>query len=173
MVWTWDLEIHDVSANDAGLYECQVNTRPKISHQLLLNVHQGSTVISGPPEIYLETGSMLILTCAITAPPLPSGPVAWMHGDRVLDVKIHRGEVTLYETQDGPQLTSVLEISNVSSSDTGNYTCRPQGLPVAMVSVYVLQDEEPRAMHHDGASALEGHWIIVFLLLVVSVLILR
>ncbi|XP_068231680.1 protein CEPU-1-like [Palaemon carinicauda] len=173
IIWAWDLEIHDVGVSDAGSYECQINTRPKISHQLVLSVHQGSTVISGPSEVYLEAGSRLLLTCHVTAPPLPSGPVVWLHGDLSIDMQSERGGVSLYESQDGLAASSVLELSSVSSGDSGNYTCRPVGLPPATVVVYVLQDEVPRAMHHDSSQSLRAQEIQTLLTIAILIFSLR
>lgn len=38
----WDLEIEYVQPRDAGIYECQVNTEPKVHLAIMLNV-QGDT----------------------------------------------------------------------------------------------------------------------------------
>ncbi|XP_063842570.1 hemicentin-1-like [Scylla paramamosain] len=73
-VWAWDLEIHEATLGDAGVYECQVNTRPKISHLVTLHVHMGGAVIPGPPEVYVEAGSRLLLTCWVQAPPALPAP---------------------------------------------------------------------------------------------------
>ncbi|XP_063883671.1 uncharacterized protein LOC135112786 isoform X4 [Scylla paramamosain] len=56
-VWAWDLLIEETQLADAGVYECQVNTRPKISHPVTLEVYQGGAVIAGPSEVYVEAGS--------------------------------------------------------------------------------------------------------------------
>ena len=37
-VWAWDLHVANVTLQDAGVYECQINTRPKHSHPVELNV---------------------------------------------------------------------------------------------------------------------------------------
>lgn len=34
----WNLRIEYVQKRDAGIYECQVNTEPKINHAIMLNV---------------------------------------------------------------------------------------------------------------------------------------
>lgn len=40
----WDLRIEYVQKRDAGVYECQVNTEPKINMAVMLNVEGTSTV---------------------------------------------------------------------------------------------------------------------------------
>ncbi|KAK4296037.1 hypothetical protein Pmani_031441 [Petrolisthes manimaculis] len=57
VVWAWDLVIDGVGVEDAGIYECQVNTRPKLSHPVALHVYGGAAEIKGPSEVYLEAGS--------------------------------------------------------------------------------------------------------------------
>ncbi|XP_052133131.1 uncharacterized protein LOC127748666, partial [Frankliniella occidentalis] len=34
----WDLKIEFVQLRDGGIYECQVNTEPKINHAIMLSV---------------------------------------------------------------------------------------------------------------------------------------
>jgi hypothetical protein len=41
---TWTLQIKYVQARDAGQYECQVSTEPKMSHFITLNVVGKSTL---------------------------------------------------------------------------------------------------------------------------------
>ncbi|XP_071548726.1 uncharacterized protein [Panulirus ornatus] len=38
-VWAWDLVIETTTLEDAGVYQCQVNTRPKLTHLVALDVH--------------------------------------------------------------------------------------------------------------------------------------
>ena len=35
---TWNLKIRDAIESDSGVYECQINTEPKISSSVILNV---------------------------------------------------------------------------------------------------------------------------------------
>ena len=43
---TWKLQIKYVQARDAGQYECQVSTEPKMSHFIMLNVVGKSSLIT-------------------------------------------------------------------------------------------------------------------------------
>lgn len=45
----WDLRIEYVQPNDAGLYECQVNTEPKINLAVSLEVHGECSTSSNVP----------------------------------------------------------------------------------------------------------------------------
>lgn len=42
----WDLHIEYVQKRDAGVYECQVNTEPKINLAIMLNVEGESAALS-------------------------------------------------------------------------------------------------------------------------------
>ncbi|CAL4137375.1 unnamed protein product, partial [Meganyctiphanes norvegica] len=66
-LWAWDLQINGTLREDTGLYECQVNTRPKISHPVFLSVHSDRATIAGPSEKYVNAGSRLHLSCSLAA----------------------------------------------------------------------------------------------------------
>ncbi|XP_071548671.1 protogenin A-like [Panulirus ornatus] len=163
-VWAWDLVIEDTSLADAGVYECQVNTRPKISHPVTLDVQLGGAVIPGPAEVYVETGSRLLLTCWVQAPPRPPGPITWLHNHEPVHADGSRGGVSLHLAREGPMASARLSLTSVTPYDAGNYTCQPEGLSTAHVTVFVLKDEEPRAMHHDGGATNSRHHMSVLLL---------
>ncbi|XP_064106443.1 hemicentin-2-like [Macrobrachium nipponense] len=160
VVWAWDLEIEEATIDDSGIYECQVNTRPKVSHPVQLDVQLGGAVIAGPPEVYVETGSRLLLTCWVIAPPKPPGPITWLHDLVPVKTDGLRGGVSLHIAQEGPKASARLSLTSVSPADAGNYTCQPEGLDTAQVSVFVLKDEQPRAMHHDSATSLRSSRLI-------------
>ncbi|KAK3857682.1 hypothetical protein Pcinc_036077 [Petrolisthes cinctipes] len=171
-VWAWDLEIHEAGLADAGVYECQVNTRPKISHPVTLHVHEGGAVIPGPSEVYVEAGSRLLLTCWVEAPPRPPGPITWLHDLHPVHATGDRGGVSLHVAQEGARASARLSLTSVMPQDAGNYTCNPESLEPAHVTVFVLQDEEPRAMHHDAATRNLGHPLPLTLLALVLALTL-
>ncbi|KAK8742746.1 hypothetical protein OTU49_001654, partial [Cherax quadricarinatus] len=163
-VWAWDLVIEETTVEDAGVYECQVNTRPKISHPVTLNVHLGGAVIPGPAEVYVEAGSRLLLTCWVQAPPKPPGPITWLHNYAPVHAEGPRGGVSIHVAQEGARASARLLLTSVTPLDAGNYSCQPEGLDAAHVSVFVLHDEEPRAMHDDRGSSPSRHDLSVLML---------
>ncbi|OQR71042.1 hypothetical protein BIW11_11242, partial [Tropilaelaps mercedesae] len=62
----WTLQVAYPTADDSGVYECQVGTLPKISREVTLNVIARSAKISGGPQLYVNTGSVLNLTCVVS-----------------------------------------------------------------------------------------------------------
>ncbi|KAJ3665980.1 hypothetical protein Zmor_001442 [Zophobas morio] len=46
----WDLRITYVQKRDAGVYECQVNTEPKINLAIMLNVEDASSLAATHPD---------------------------------------------------------------------------------------------------------------------------
>ncbi|XP_069940290.1 BCL-6 corepressor-like protein 1, partial [Cherax quadricarinatus] len=143
VVWAWDLEIEEATLEDAGVYECQVNTRPKISHPVTLHVHVGGAVIPGPTDVYVEHGSRLLLTCWVYAPPRPPGPMIWLHNHSPIHAHGSRGGVSLHVAHEGARASARLSLTSVTLDDAGNYTCQPQGLDAASVTVYVMQTCQP------------------------------
>ncbi|KAK4308336.1 hypothetical protein Pmani_019928 [Petrolisthes manimaculis] len=138
-VWAWDLEIHEAGLADAGVYECQVNTRPKISHPVTLHVHEGGAVIPGPSEVYVEAGSRLLLTCWVEAPPRPPGPITWLHDLHPVHATGDRGGVSLHVAQEGARASARLSLTSVTPQDAGNYTCNPESLEPAHVCLRVTR----------------------------------
>ncbi|XP_022694315.1 uncharacterized protein LOC111263478 isoform X2 [Varroa jacobsoni] len=62
---SWNLQIRDVRPEDAGVYECQVSTTPKISRFVTLRVVESRATIIGGPLLYVNGGSVLRLTCLV------------------------------------------------------------------------------------------------------------
>ncbi|KAK4324797.1 hypothetical protein Pmani_004587, partial [Petrolisthes manimaculis] len=138
-VWAWDLQIKEAGLEDAGLYECQVNTRPKLSHLMTLHVHGGGAVIPGPTEVYVEVGSRLLLTCWVEAPPRPPGPITWLHDQQQVQATGDRGGVSLHVAQEGARASARLSLTSVTPQDAGQLHCSPESLEAAHVTVFVLK----------------------------------
>lgn len=53
------------------------------AHYLLHNVTEPSTEIIGAPDLYIESGSTINLTCVILYSPEPPAYIFWNHNDGV------------------------------------------------------------------------------------------
>ncbi|XP_015599051.1 lachesin isoform X3 [Cephus cinctus] len=151
----WKLKIAFVQMRDAGIYECQVNTEPKMNLAFVLNVEAAQAKILGLEDIYVKKGSTISLTCTVNVQSTPPSSVSWFRGDDVIDFDSpsvhHRGGVSLETEKTESGTTSKLLVTQARLSDSGNYTCRPSNANPASVMVHVLNGEHPAAMQHGGS----------------------
>ncbi|XP_044579209.1 lachesin-like isoform X4 [Cotesia glomerata] len=150
----WRLLIDYVQPRDAGLYECQVNTEPKLKMSFALRVEAAQATIFGAEDVYVKKGSTISLTCKVNVHSTPPSSVTWHHGSAVVDFDSPRGGVSLETEKTESGTTSKLLVTQARSSDSGNYTCIPSNANPASVMVHVLNGEHPAAMQHGGSCRL-------------------
>ena len=77
------LVIHRVVTEDAGRYDCQVSSQPKISKFVELVVLQPKVNIEGDSDIHVKEGSRVVIKCVIrnTVQPVPF--VTWLFEGQV------------------------------------------------------------------------------------------
>ncbi|KAH8282733.1 hypothetical protein KR054_009410 [Drosophila jambulina] len=85
----WTLHVKSPQAKDSGIYECQVNTEPKMSMAFQLNIIEISpdakAVISGPHDLHFKAGSAIILNCLVQQPSVKDiGPIYWYRGEHMI-----------------------------------------------------------------------------------------
>merc|ERR1711962_800004 len=73
----WNLTISSVTFRDAGIYECQISTSPKISRPINLHVEVQQAQIIGSTDVFVKNGSTISLTCHVTSQSENFGTVAW------------------------------------------------------------------------------------------------
>ncbi|XP_069679931.1 transmembrane and immunoglobulin domain-containing protein 1-like isoform X2 [Periplaneta americana] len=158
----WNLRVEYVQKRDAGIYECQVNTEPKINMAILLTVEAAQANIWGPEDVYVKKGSTISLTCSINVHSTPPGSVLWYHGASVVDFDSPRGGISLETEKTESGTTSKLLVTKAALTDSGNYTCVPSNANPASVWVHVLNGEHPAAMQHGehgaGSHIEAGPW---------------
>ncbi|XP_046827034.1 zwei Ig domain protein zig-8-like isoform X2 [Vespa crabro] len=168
----WDLRIDSVQPEDAGIYECQVNTEPKMDRAVNLKVLDVQAKILGSEEVYVKKGSKISLTCTVDMQDVPPSNVTWYHAGSVIDFDSPRGGVSL-ETEKGKSFTkSMLVITRALLNDSGNYTCFSNKAAPASVVVHVLNGEHPAAMQHGGSDSVNRR-IVLFLTIVLPIVIFR
>ncbi|XP_039226777.1 protein CEPU-1 isoform X4 [Drosophila yakuba] len=79
----WSLQIKFSQLRDSGIYECQVSTTPPVGYTMVFSVVEPITSIPGGPEIYIDLGSTVNLTCVIKHLPDPPTSVQWNHNNQV------------------------------------------------------------------------------------------
>ncbi|XP_068153379.1 zwei Ig domain protein zig-8 [Drosophila tropicalis] len=164
----WDLKIDYAQQRDSGVYECQVNTEPKINLAIILEITAESdnrdggserryydakaarAKILGSTEIHVKRDSTIALACSVNT---HASSVQWYHGSSIVDFDSLRGGISLETEKTDIGTTSRLMLTRASLRDSGNYTCVPNGAIPASVRVHVLTGEQPAAMQTSAASA--------------------
>nr|XP_027212204.1 zwei Ig domain protein zig-8-like isoform X1 [Penaeus vannamei] len=156
----WTLHIKYTTFRDSGVYECQVNSDPKISRAVTLTVKENQlddpgtfgipttdnmplATIEGPTERHIQQGSILAITCIVHHMP-HSAPahILWFHGPQNIDYDSPRGGVSIQTEKAARKTVSKLMLSTVTLDDTGEYSCAPSDLQPAVVNVHVQTGEE-------------------------------
>ncbi|XP_064115889.1 zwei Ig domain protein zig-8-like isoform X3 [Macrobrachium nipponense] len=151
----WTLHIKYATLRDSGIYECQVNSDPKISRKVTLTVKDSQlddpvpygmattdippeVAIEGPQERHIQRGSVLAITCVVRHPPHSApGQVLWFHGTENIDYDSPRGGVSIQTEKSNRKTVSKLMLATVTDNDNGEYSCSPTDLPPAVVAVHV------------------------------------
>lgn len=141
----WTLQIKWAQKRDAGMYECQISTQPIKSYSVRLNVVVPTASILGGPDLYVDKGSTINLTCAIRFSPEPPAYIFWHHQNKVISYDSPRGGISV-RTQKGETTTSYLLIQDADLADSGKYSCSPSNADVSSIRVHVLNGERPEAM---------------------------
>uniref|UniRef100_A0A1I8P141 Ig-like domain-containing protein n=1 Tax=Stomoxys calcitrans TaxID=35570 RepID=A0A1I8P141_STOCA len=152
----WTLQIKYPQPRDSGIYECQINTEPKMSLSYTFNVVELKANIIGPTDLYVKSGSDINLTCKIMQGPHELGNIFWYKGLEIIDMSTNQNEIDsgtriTMENDWSDGLTSRLKIRRAMPSDTGNYTCVPTIAKSSSVYVHVIIGEHPAAMQHNSS----------------------
>ncbi|XP_048509164.1 zwei Ig domain protein zig-8-like isoform X2 [Athalia rosae] len=142
----WTLRIRYPQRKDSGLYECQISTTPPMGHPVYLSVVEPITEIIGGPDLFINKGSTINLTCHVKFAPEPPPTMIWSHNREAINFDSPRGGISLV-TEKGPVTSSRLLIQKAILNDSGLYTCSPSNANPTNVRVHIL-NEHPAAMHH-------------------------
>ncbi|GAB0093314.1 zwei Ig domain protein zig-8 [Sergentomyia squamirostris] len=167
----WALQVRYPQKRDSGIYECQVSTTPPISHCMQLSIVEPITVILGGPELYINTGSTINLTCIIRHSPEPPAAIYWTHDNAEISYDSPRGGVSVI-TEKGEITTSYLLIQRAKDPDSGRYTCSPTNANPVSVAVHVLNGEHPAAMQHGNQLRIRDP-IYIFILVILTIVVGR
>ncbi|XP_049280274.1 zwei Ig domain protein zig-8-like [Anopheles funestus] len=141
----WSLKVLYPQQRDSGVYECQISTTPPVGYSMTLSVVEPVTSIVGGPDLYIDTGSTVNLTCIVQYLPEPPPLIQWKHNEEEINYDSARGGVSVI-TEKGDITTSYLLIQRARSSDSGKYTCLPSMANPTTVHVHVLNGEHPAAI---------------------------
>lgn len=168
----WLLQIKSVKAEDAGKYECQVSTEPKLSHFVHLTVIVPKVRIFGDRDIFVKSSSTVQLKCVVSQSLVAPTYMEWRHnkqripiaatvgsqGSGLTSVGGRRLQTTPPEHIAEGTTMSTLTIKNAQDSDSGTYTCEPSQLETAHVNLHVLESDLPALMQTSGATSTNLLW---------------
>ncbi|XP_067648116.1 uncharacterized protein dpr10 [Eurosta solidaginis] len=106
--------------------------------------------ILGGPDLYVDRGSTINLTCVIKFSPEPPTHIFWYHQDKVLSEETSGGRLK-FKTIKSEETKSILLINDADLLDSGKYSCYPSNTEIASIRVHVLQGERPEAMQTNSA----------------------
>ncbi|XP_011049509.1 PREDICTED: uncharacterized protein LOC105143143 isoform X2 [Acromyrmex echinatior] len=141
----WNLLIKNVNHEDAGLYECQIQTEPMQQRFIRLNITEAYSVIPGGPDLHVKQGSSLRLECQLMAAAESPNYVFWYRETRMIN----------YDNEPGVRFElkgngSVFIVEKVKLSHGANYTCLPNNARPAHIVLHVIEEEEKSAAMHGG-----------------------
>ncbi|XP_068224621.1 zwei Ig domain protein zig-8-like [Palaemon carinicauda] len=148
----WLLKIHYIQVNDAGPYECQVSTTPPMTHTVWLSIVEPETTVLGGPDLHINSGSAVNLTCLVKYSPEPPPYIFWYHDGQLLSYDEDGSDIQVV-TSHGQDTTSQLLIHRAIGKDSGEYTCSPATAPSYSVNVHVISSESPAAIHHKNTTS--------------------
>ncbi|XP_035795868.1 hemicentin-2-like isoform X3 [Anopheles albimanus] len=156
----WDLKIEYAQQKDSGIYECQVNTEPKINLAVYLDVTAARAKIIGSQEVHVKKGSTISLSCVVN---VHASSISWFHGSSIVDFDSARGGISLETEKTEGGTSSRLMLTRATLRDSGNYTCVPTGAISASVQVHVLNGEHPAAMQTSSGVPCPTHQALILL----------
>lgn len=192
----WTLQLRNARLEDEGLYECQVNTDPKMKRSVLLTVavldppevmelslkddsnayaNVGANIL-GPKLRVIREGSSLTLVCHVKTKPgygykdphRPPRLVDWLHNGKII-LFSERSGVNVLTEKDVSDVSSHLTLSSVKVSDTGNYTCKAFNVAPTSIHLEVIQGERSEAMQGSMASACQTVVTLLMTFLITSI----
>lgn len=95
------------------------------------------TEILGGPDLFINMGSTINLTCLVRYAPEAPPNMVWSHNSQVINFDSPRGGISLV-TVKGTVTTSRLLIQKAAQADSGTYTCAPSNTKSASVRVHIL-----------------------------------
>ncbi|XP_042883596.1 zwei Ig domain protein zig-8-like [Penaeus japonicus] len=144
----WTLHIRFSQARDSGIYQCQVNTDPRISMLFHLTVTEAATLMDGSNQRYVRAGSDIQLSCRTSVASQPPGLLYWYRDAEILN---SGGRVDIM-TELENETKSKLVIKGARVSDSGNYTCWPTKFLPASVMVHVIPEAKAAAKSQGGGT---------------------
>ena len=98
------------------------------------------TEIVGSPDIFLEEGATMNLTCLVKDSPEPPQYIFWYHDEEPISYSSIRGGISQI-TEKGKVTASFLLIQHARLGDSGRYACHASVGNISSVTVHVIKSE--------------------------------
>lgn len=134
----WIVRLKNPQPKDTGVYGCQISTTPHRTHKVYLTVHEPATYIVGEPDMFVDIGSMVNLSCVIAYTERPPIRVTWLHNGIEISFRGPRNGVSVI-TEKAAQTTIHLLMQGANGQDSGVYECIPDNAPPAKIKVHILK----------------------------------
>ncbi|XP_070072495.1 uncharacterized protein dpr21 isoform X5 [Drosophila takahashii] len=132
---------------------------------MMFSVVEPITSIPGGPEIYMDLGSTVNLTCVVKHLPDPPISVLWTHNNQEINYDSPRGGVSVI-TEKGDITTSYLLIQRAKIADSGQYSCLPSNANPKSVNVHILKGDHPAAVQKSQMLISDTlNWLFLLILL--------
>ncbi|KAG5682150.1 hypothetical protein PVAND_011522 [Polypedilum vanderplanki] len=159
----WSLLISNVKIEDGGLYECQINTEPKMKLNIKLKVlvkeltemmemdspfhHHFGASIEGKNLNVLKRGQTITLTCKVIESDAKSNNenskhIEWIKDGEPVSSTTRNSGTTIHTIWDKTNGISKLTLSMLQTSDEGNYSCTSNGYESDVVTIQIVPDME-------------------------------
>ncbi|CAG7725186.1 unnamed protein product [Allacma fusca] len=147
---SWTLQIKYVQPRDAGYYECQISTSPKLAFRTHLHVLVPKIRMSGAEQnIFVWEGSEVELRCSVENGRSDQlEKLQWQKNEDILHESPIHNYIVFRNKLEGSSLITTATFPNVHRQDSGNYTCALENVGSASVTLHVLNGENPAAMQH-------------------------
>lgn len=146
----WTLHLRYPQSRDEGTYVCQLATHPPMTFLSTLVITHAKSSILGGPEMHVEEGSVVQLTCELRLHSAPPEYVFWYHNGSMINYDSNR-QVSVQKTDDG----SILTLKSVNLTDSGNYTCQPANAKTSYLMLHIILGDAPAAMQVSSSPMLQ------------------
>ncbi|KAH8295242.1 hypothetical protein KR018_009092, partial [Drosophila ironensis] len=149
---SWTLQIKYVNLDDAGWYECQLATEPKMSAKVQLFVITPRTELIGDRQRFVKAGSKVEMHCIVRGTLEAPKYIFWYRGDQQVTTEneasiAQNGWYTQIDrnifgsTEHNRNTIGSLVIPLVRKTHSGNYTCEPENSAAVSMQLHVLSGE--------------------------------
>ncbi|XP_023036082.1 uncharacterized protein LOC6651382 [Drosophila willistoni] len=190
----WTLQIKYVKLEDAGWYECQLATEPKMSAKVQLFVITPRTELIGDQQRFVKAGSRVELHCIVRGTLEAPKYIFWYRGEEQVtsDAEAENENKPSSKTQSGwytqidrnifgstehnRNTIGSLIIPLVRKTHSGNYTCEPENSAAVSMQLHVLSGEysasaimsTANGLHRHGHGYSSLHQWLIFLLVALN-----